>query len=575
MINFKSEIEFEGRAPHQPAEELYLGTMMRDRTSLFRLVLLGTAGVSVLALLGLARSSGQGPLAFGLAAVWGGSHLANYLLTRRQKAVDPADDRAGLLAIDAQALNIHAMVVKTDRTGRISFVNDHFLALTGFAATDLIGHLPAIYGHVDEADVRDELARAHAAGDIWTGTQRIVGKTGDVFNTQTTSIPRLDRQRRAHGAVTVHTDLTQQQLAAGSIDTAKSLHLLSDPVFMVSARTHDVVFANDAALRLFGWHRDRLTEVRMEEVALACDRRAVMKQIAAIEAGEIEHFNFDAVYNDQPFQGHIQMIQADDIGKRLYVVLRDQVAIQALSRAKDELVATVSHELRTPLTSIKGALGLIRSGTAGELTEKISGLLDIAYRNADRLVLIVNDILDLEKLAAGQMEFNMECQDIVQTVRESIAANESFAARFGVSIALTADETPAWVVYDADRIHQVMTNLISNACKFSPSGARIDVTVSLTPETCQVVVADSGAGIPAGALERIFDRFTQVGKTDRARKGGTGLGLSIVKSIIESHGGTITLASIEGQGTTATVAFHRAPAPVSQPVLARTAEGSY
>ena len=535
-------------------------TLIQDPKFLFKAAIRGTSGLSVLALLLLAQSSGHVGLSIALALVWSLSIIVDTGFAGQRARTTPGQGgqaREG----DADALNLHALVVKTDGRGNITFVNDRFLDLTGFDRTDLIGRRPECFGHAEDAALRAEIAEAHAAGNIWTGELRVTGKTGQVFMTAVTSIPRLDDARNLTGTISVYTDITAQTAALQARNAAKSLDLLSEPVFMVSADTHEVVFANDAALALFDWDRVTLGSVRMSEVNLDCDRRAILDRLADLKTGKIDHITFDASYKDTPFQGEVQLIEGADIGKRLYIVLRDQADVKAVARAKDELIATVSHELRTPLTSIKGALGLIRSGTAGELTDKIVSLLDIAYRNADRLVLIVNDILDLEKLAAGQMDYQMETQDILKTIRESIASNESFAMRFGVTISLKADPTPAWVVYDADRIHQVMTNLISNACKFSPVGSNIEVSVLNLGQTYHIRVSDEGAGIPASALERIFDRFTQVGKTDRARKGGTGLGLSIVKGIVESHGGTVALTSVEGEGTTVTVAFKRAPAP--------------
>ena len=542
---------------------------MRVYTVHFRIALRGIAGAAVLALLWLAQSSGQVALSLLLAVVWAFSLVVDIVLARRSGADGPDATSVALLKSDAQALDLHAMLVRTDTSGKIDFVNDRFCGLTGYAPQDLVGQTPATYGHPDEARIRDEIDRAMAAGRVWTGRQRVVGKSGDVFVTQTTNVPRRDQRQQSHGVLSIQTDVTAVTAAAAIPETVTSLHLLSDPVFMVRAGSHEVVFANDAALALFGWSRDMLSGVSMADVALACDRAAVLRQIVQIEAGEIEHFSFAATYNDTAFEAEVQLVASEDIGRRLYVVLRDQAHLQDVARARNELVATVSHELRTPLTSIKGALGLVRSGAAGELSDKTAGLLDIAYRNADRLVLIVNDILDLEKLAAGQMDYAMECQDLNRTLREAVASNDAFAARFGVTIALTSDSEPAMVVHDADRIHQVMTNLISNACKFSPDGARIDVSLTAIGDVFEIRVADRGDGIPASALERIFDRFTQVGKSARARKGGTGLGLSIVKGIVESHGGTIRLDSVEGQGTTAIVTFARAAVPAEQLAVAQ------
>ncbi|WP_237066746.1 ATP-binding protein [Loktanella sp. M215] len=459
---------------------------------------------------------------------------------------------------DVAALDIHAIVIRTDEQGEIRHVNDRFLALTGYERNAIIGRPLAVLHHPKDTEPQAQAAKALAAGDSWSGETRIVGKDGIVLWTRATALPDLDADGRRCGTLRVYSDISRQKESLAARIATASLNLLTEPVFMISTDNYELTFANDAAAKLFDWNRDDMSVINVRSLPLDCDRAAVGRQIAALLAHEINSFTFEAMHDDTPFRVDVQLVEHPEIGARVYVVLRDQVAIKAAGRAKDELVATVSHELRTPLTSIKGALGLIRSGVAGDLTDKIRDLLDIAYRNADRLVLIVNDILDLEKLAAGQMDYDMRRQDLVQTVKESIAANEAFATRFGVSIRLIAPAAPAIVCYDNDRIHQVMTNLISNACKFSATGTEIEISIESVEQTLRISVADKGIGIPASALERIFDRFTQVGKTSRARQGGTGLGLSIVKGIVESHGGTVVLSSVEGQGTTVTITLQRA-----------------
>ncbi len=548
---------------------------MRAKSSLLKYILLATSACAGSLLIWLSRPGDQTNLVYGCAALLAVSLAGQVALVRSKEAAKKKASRQDVPDLDTKALNAHAMVLMTDGAGRINFVNDRFLALTGFVRDDLLGKAISAIHHSEDAAIYASIAQAHIAGEIWIGEQRIIGKSGASLWTQVTSIPRLDRKRRSQGSMSVHTDISVQKLAAAAHDAMTSLNLLSEPVFMACAVSHEVVFANDAAAKLFEWNRDNMSDIQISSLNVDCDKIAVQKKIVALKAGTIDQFSFDAVHNDVPFLAEVQLIQAQDFGTRLYVVFRNQVAVQKVSRAKDELVATVSHELRTPLTSIKGALGLIRSGAAGELTDKIRDLLDIAYRNADRLVLIVNDILDLEKLAAGQMDYNMERQDLVQTVTEAINANEAFAERFGVTVRLTADDGPAWAIYDADRMHQVMSNLISNACKFSAAGAQIDVTVKTQGDKFRISVVDKGVGIPSSALERIFDRFTQVGKANRSRKGGTGLGLSIVKGIVESHGGKVNLSSIEGQGTTVIVTLKQADAAVQPQLLYQSSKGAH
>ncbi|WP_386678995.1 ATP-binding protein [Loktanella sp. R86503] len=484
------------------------------------------------------------------------------------------DASAQVPSVDASALEAHAIVLRADQDGKISFANERLLQLTGYDRSDLMGHPLSLLHHVADAATYAEVEADMKRGSKWTGETRITGKDGRVLWTRMTCVPLVSKSGQYRGSLRVHSDISAQKVSTAARDAMTSLNLLSEPLFMVCLDTYNLVFANDAAAKMFNWNRLQLAEIRIFAVDMLYDRCLVQRQVAALKAKEITEFSFPASYRDVPYLAEVQLIEAAGMQPRLYVVLRDQTESVAIARTKDELVATVSHELRTPLTSIKGALGLIRSGAAGELTKKTSDLLDIAYRNADRLVLIVNDILDLEKMAAGQMDYDMARRDLTQTVKEAVTANEGFASRFDVSINLKADGAPAWAHFDADRIHQVLSNLISNACKFSSTGAQIDVKLERRSKSFAISVVDRGVGIPAGAVERIFDRFTQVGKSARARSGGTGLGLSIVKSIIESHNGTVELTSIEGQGTTVTVVFPKAANKAAPVKLIRSAGGT-
>ncbi len=209
----------------------------------------------------------------------------------------------------------------------------------------------------------------------------------------------------------------------------------------------------------------------------------------------------------------------------------------ALDRMKNEFIATVSHELRTPLTSIRGALGLLSSGMLGTVEEKAAGLLRIAMTNSERLVRLINDILDLERIRSSRAEATLGPVQLGEVVRQSIDGLHPMAEAAGVQ--LLHDDTQAEVTGDADRLLQVLTNLLSNAIKFSP--AHSAVSILMTPDTNGVTlsVIDQGRGIPANMLESIFDRFRQVDSSDAREKGGSGLGLAICRTIVEQHGGRI------------------------------------
>ena len=210
----------------------------------------------------------------------------------------------------------------------------------------------------------------------------------------------------------------------------------------------------------------------------------------------------------------------------------------------------MSHELRTPLTSIKGALGLVRSGVTGDLPDRMTAMLEIAYANSDLLISLINDILDIEKIEAGKMVFRMEPVDLSDIVAKSVEANRTIGEHR--SVVLTFNENPreATVNADGDRLTQVVANLISNAVKFSPAGGTVKISVTTHNGNLRVSIADDGPGVPDDFRERIFEKFSQADSTDTRGPGGTGLGLSICKAIIEGHGGSIGFTSNQGEGAT-------------------------
>jgi signal transduction histidine kinase/putative flippase GtrA len=226
-----------------------------------------------------------------------------------------------------------------------------------------------------------------------------------------------------------------------------------------------------------------------------------------------------------------------------------------MDRMKSEFVSTVSHELRTPLTVISGSLGLMAGGAIKGLPESALQMVDLAYKNSQRLGRLINDLLDMDKLTAGKFELNMQLLPIMPLIEQAILENEGYAANRHVSVALTNVASGVHVTLDNHRFLQVMANLLSNALKFSPDDSSVDIAVVTTLKTIRVSVIDSGSGIPAAFQGRIFQKFSQADSSDTRKKGGTGLGLAISKELVERMGGSIGFSSVEGQGTTFFVEF--------------------
>ncbi len=247
---------------------------------------------------------------------------------------------------------------------------------------------------------------------------------------------------------------------------------------------------------------------------------------------------------------HGQVVKRDAAGRALRITgtNADISARKEIERMKNEFIGVVSHELRTPLSSIVGSLGLLDGMT--NLNAETKTLVRVARDNSQRLVRLINDILDVEKLDSDTLKIRLEPVELEALLRSSILANQGYAGQYGVGLALTHSHGPAWVNANSDKLMQVMANLLSNAAKFSPRGARVEVRLERRHDAFRVSVIDPGPGIPEEFKPRVFDRFAQADSSTSRQRGGTGLGLAICKMIIDKLGGKIDFASTPGMGTT-------------------------
>jgi len=246
---------------------------------------------------------------------------------------------------------------------------------------------------------------------------------------------------------------------------------------------------------------------------------------------------------------------------RMVGTVQDVTERYEAERIKDEFISIVSHELRTPLTSIRGSLGLLESGMLGALPAQGQRMVEIAVKNTDRLVRLINDILDIERIESGQIDMHPVSCDGSELIEQAAEALTSVAAAADITVVTLGE--PVRLSADPDRVIQTLTNLIANAVKFSPPRSSVEVSCSPRDEDVLFEVRDQGRGIPPENLESIFGRFAQVDASDSREKGGTGLGLAICRSIVEQHGGRIWAHSDPGHGTTLSFTL---PAPPSSRV---------
>lgn len=275
-----------------------------------------------------------------------------------------------------------------------------------------------------------------------------------------------------------------------------------------------------------------------------------------------------------PFSGRHFEEQIVPLPTGIAVSCRDITERKQIEMMKSEFVSTVSHELRTPLTAIRGSLGLIVGGIGSSLSEDVRNLLDIAYKNCERLVRLINDILDIEKIESGRMPFHIRPLALMPFLRQSLEANAAFAEKYGIHLLLDPsceadDHETLTVMADSDRLMQVMTNLLSNAVKFSPRGETVTVKCQAGSDRMRISVIDRGPGIPDSFRSRIFQKFAQAGGAADRDKGGTGLGLSIVRAIMEEMHGAVELESGVGAGATFSIDLPKAASHASAPATHR------
>jgi PAS domain S-box-containing protein len=237
-------------------------------------------------------------------------------------------------------------------------------------------------------------------------------------------------------------------------------------------------------------------------------------------------------------------------GAMFIVIARDISLRHAADKMKSEFVSTVSHELRTPLTSIVGALGLIVSGKLGELPKQALSMINIAHRNGQRLNFLISDLLDIEKLDSGKMHFDLRSQSVREVVQQTIESNQTYSSERGVRLELIDTTDDGLVMVDNQRLMQVLSNLFSNALKYSPDGGTVEVAIHKFDAVIRLEVRDYGSGIPLEFRDRIFGKFAQADSSDTRLKGGTGLGLAITRKLVERMAGRIGFDSVIGEGST-------------------------
>jgi PAS domain S-box-containing protein len=433
---------------------------------------------------------------------------------------------------------------------QITEVNDEMCRFTGYTREQLVGQpITKLYskeGRIKATEIRDHLKH----GKMWKGDTPVLCADGRSRMTNTTAMPLFDIDGNWAGSISVRTDTAKLDNIVNERVNSTALHELRDEIWLLDAATLRFRYMNRTALKLMNLTKEAYGLMTLDDLMADYDLSEVKEGCRKLREGEETVIESDITLNGHQYFVSMKKVTIDDDGDRILIVFQDISNRLAKEKMKSDFISTVSHELRSPLTSIKGSMGLLLSDAAGELPPKARGLLEIAHRNAERLVLIINDILDLEKIVSGGMEFELERVDMAALIIEAVRSSAVFSQRFDLNLVTEGCDGPVWVRTDPNRIIQVLTNLLSNATKFSRAKGQITVSLRCEGEHVRISVTDQGRGIPLPDQHKIFERFADMANSDRASKGGTGLGLSICKALVENLQGEIGFDSKEDVGTT-------------------------
>lgn len=468
------------------------------------------------------------------------------------------------------ALDAAAMISVTDAGGRILEANPLFCALSGYGAAELVGQSHRIVnsGHHPPAFFK-ELWDTVLAGRVWRGEIRNRAKGGRLYWVDATIAPLLDRQGWPTTFLSLQFDITARKEAEAALRASE------ESLARAQAVAHLGNWDLDLATGHVGWSAEIYRIFGQTPGSFTPTYERFMAALPPEDQVRVGEALRRSLEEDAPYRIEHRILRPDgeervvleqgevfrEAGGRplsMVGIVQDITERKAVDRLKREFVSTVSHELRTPLTAIKGSLGLLSGGVAGELPGLAKELVATAQKNADRLLILINDILDLEKVETGRMAFDLRDLPLHPLLLQALEDLGGYAQ--GLEVACELDPAPAdlrtaQATVDEGRLLQVFGNLLSNAVKFSPPGERVRVRLLRAGRRLRVEVENGGPEIPPPFRERIFHKFAQADGSDSRQRGGTGLGLSIAKALVERMGGHIGFTSEPGR----TVFFFELP----------------
>jgi PAS domain S-box-containing protein len=430
----------------------------------------------------------------------------------------------------------------------------------------------------DRARCERELQVALDGGRDFDTDFRVVHPNGSHHVLRAKARIMRDRDGAAVSMIGVNFDITDLKRADDqfrlAIEAAPTGMLLMDSAGLI-------VLVNAQIDQLFGYPRNELLGQSIEMLLPERfrgnhpDLRASFFRAPStrVMGGSRELYGLRKDGTELPVEIGLNPLQTSE-GVFVLSSIIDLSSRHEIDRMRTDFVSTVSHELRTPLTSISGSLGLLQSGALGALPEAAANMVRIAHENSGRLVKIINDILDIGKHEAGQLDLKIEPTALSELLQRAIEANASYAEKCEVRFRLEAGSADTSVFADPDRLMQVVTNLLSNAAKFSSTGSEVRVRIQSGGTTARVEVEDSGPGIPESFQSRVFEKFSQADSASNRLFQGTGLGLSIARMLMEAMGGSIGFTTVVGRGTIFHIELPRAKTPAAAALIPLLTETS-
>lgn len=468
-----------------------------------------------------------------------------------------------LLAVLDAAPDIIAMA---DRSGRVTYLNHAGRLIIGLHDQNASSMLLTDFHPKPVADfIRDHAIPTAIAAGYCVFDSTYLTLDGREVPTSQVLVVHKDSNGEIEYFSTIARDITESKQSEAALAEAEErgrliLESAGDGIYGLDLEGR-TTFVNPAAAEMLGYEVRELVGRIMHRLIQhhRSDGQSYPFQDSAVyramSEGGTEHvFNDEILWRKNgesfPVEYRATPIRKNNRVIGAVVTFSDITERKAIDRMKSEFVSVVSHELRTPLTSIRGALGLLVSMKNTKLPGQTVELISIAHRNSERLLFLINDLLDMEKIASGKAQFEMKVQPLFPIIEQAMINNRSYADQYGVHYILSRSAEDIFVKTDSDRLAQVLNNLLSNATKFSPRGGNVEIEVDRKSAMVRVSVTDCGSGIPEEFRDRIFQKFSQADSSDTRQKGGTGLGLAISKSLIEKMGGEIGFTSTRDQGTT-------------------------